>query len=126
MATSSAEEIYAEIMAGMEAEREEIKTGVHTEADEVRDYGRSIAPVYSGPPHKDVVPGAYRDSIVVEEAPDHDGMPAVRVISRSRIARILEFGTVKMHEFGTFANMAAAFGGTLDDTGEGEVAVEVP
>ena len=126
MPSSSAEEIYAEIMAGMELEREEIREGVHVEADEVRDYGRSIAPVYAGPPHKNVVPGAFRDSIVVEERPDHDGLPAARVVSHSRIAHILEFGTVTMHEFGTFANMAAHFGGTLDDTGGGEVAVEVP
>jgi hypothetical protein len=126
MATSSAEEIYGDIMAGIPAQREEIHEGVHTEADQVKDFGHSIAPVYTGPPHKDVVPGAYRDSIVVEEAPDHEGLPAVRVISRSRIARILEFGTVKMHEFGTFAAMASEFGGTLDDTGGGEVAVEVP
>lgn len=108
-------EIYAEIRAGMELEHEEIREQLREKADEVKGYAQSIAPVYQGPPHKKVEPGGFRDSILVEDAPDRDGMPAARVSSYSRIAHILEFGTVKMHEFGTFGSTAAAFGGTVDE-----------
>lgn len=129
MATSSADDIYADILAGMEGEHEEIREHVHVEGDEMKGYARSIAPVYAGPPDANVVPGAFRDSIVFEDAPDHEGMPAGRLISRSPIAHLLEFGTVHMHEFGTFAATAAAFGGEgPDDTGTdgGGVAIGVP
>src|ERR1700758_874041 len=115
MASSSAAEIMAEIMVGVELQREEIRPELHIFADEVADYARSIAPVYHGPFHEGVVSGEFRDSIQVEDAPDHDGMPAVQVSSYSPIAHLLEFGTVKMHEFGTFANTAAHFGGTGPD-----------
>src|ERR1700758_5825029 len=98
MPNSSADEIMAEIMGKMGGEREEIRDGVRKTAEEAADYGRSIAPVYHGPFHEGVVSGEYRDSIQAEDAPDHDGMPAARVSSYSRIAHLLEFGTVKMHE----------------------------
>lgn len=108
-------DIMAEIMGGMELEEEEIREQLHEFAIEVRDYAKSIAPVYEGEPHSKVVPGGFRDSIIAEDAPDHDGLPAARVSSYSRIAHLLEFGTVKMHEFGTFGATAAAFGGTVDE-----------
>lgn len=114
-------DIMAEIMGGMELEEEEIREQLHEFAIEVRDYAKSIAPVYEGEPHGKIVPGGFRDSIIDEKAPDHDGMPAERVSSYSRIAHLLEFGTSKMHEFGTFGATAAAFGGTVDQTGAGEV-----
>jgi hypothetical protein len=113
--SSDVGEIFAEIEAGMELEHDEIREQVKETAEKVRDYARSIAPVYQGEAHGKVVPGGFRDSILEEEAPDHDGLPAARVSSYSRIAHLLEFGTVKMHEFATFGNTAAAFGGTVDE-----------
>lgn len=109
-----ANDVIGEIMAGMELEKDEIRAQLHEHTVEIRDDGRSMAPVYHGPPHGEVVPGGFRDSIVDEPAPDHDNMPAERVISRSRIAYLLEFGTKHMHEFGTFGALAAKYGGTVD------------
>lgn len=108
-------EIFADIEAGMELEQEEIRAQVNETAEKVKDHARSIAPVYQGQEHGKVVPGGFRDSIIAEEAPDHDGLPAARVSSYSRIAHILEYGTVKMQEFGTFRATAAAFDGTIDE-----------
>lgn len=108
-------DIFADIQAGMELEEEEIREQVKDLAEKVRDYAKSIAPIYQGEPHGKVVPGGFRDSIIAEDAPDHDGLPAARVSSYSRIAHLLEFGTVKMHEFGTFGATAAAFDGTVDE-----------
>lgn len=109
-------EIFAEIEAGVRLDDdEEIREQVNELAGKVRDRAKSNAPVYQGQAHGKVVPGGFRDSIIAEEAPDHDGLPAARVSSYSRIAHILEYGTVKMQEFGTFRATAAAFDGTIDE-----------
>ncbi len=121
---TSAGEIFTEILAGVEASDAEIREQVNEKAVEIRDYARSIAPVYAGPPHKSVTPGEFRDSIIAEET-GHRGavgglqvpgeLPSAMVSSYDRIAHLLEFGTKTMHERGTFAAAAAAFGGTGPD-----------
>jgi hypothetical protein len=115
--SSSAAEIRAEIeakLAQSEESRAEIRHEARETAKKAAEYARGIAPVYHGPPRPDVIPGEFRDSIEVEDAPDHEGKPAARIISKSPIAHLLEYGTSKMPAAATFARTAAAFGGTPD------------
>jgi hypothetical protein len=109
--------IVAEIMALMPVD--EIKEEVNKLAREAAEYARSIAPVYHGDDSR-AKPGAYRESIHAEETePRHSEgfegvMPTARVITRSPIANLLEFGTKKMKEFGVFTQTADHFGGTVE------------
>lgn len=108
--------IQAEIKAAIVGElvQEEIRAELYIIARKVRDYAQSIAPVYDGGDPR-AQPGSFKASIKAESAPDHDGMPAAKVISRSRIAHLLEFGTSKMEKRPTFAQTASHFGGTVDE-----------
>lgn len=116
--TSTSMQIAAAIRALMPTE--EIREEVHRVAKEAADYARSIAPVYKGEPHEGVTPGSYRDSIHAESVEDRKSagvdklMPAARVITKSPIANLLEFGTSKMGEFATFAQTAEHYGGTVN------------
>jgi hypothetical protein len=111
-------QIAAEIRALMP--QSEIREEVNRIAREAAEYARNIAPVYKGEPKEGVEPGSYRDSIHAEstglkpsegfESP----MPSARVITRSPIANLLEFGTKNMTEFATFAQTADHFGGIVD------------
>jgi hypothetical protein len=115
-------EVIADVTAQIPASREEIRDKIREEGEKVAEYARTIAPVYHGGSRPDLQPGKFRDSIHYEDQHDINAMPAGMVISRSRIAHLLEFGTIHMHEIGTFAATAAAFGGTgpdsVDETGE--------
>jgi hypothetical protein len=110
-------QIAAEIRAQMPLE--EIHKEVIRVAREAAEYARSIAPVYHGDDPR-ATPGSYRDSIRSEEVESKksDGfevpMPAARVITRSPIANLLEFGTSKMPEFGVFSQTADHYGGTVE------------
>jgi len=109
-------QVIADVMAGIETTRDEIREKIREEGEKVSEYARTIAPVYHGGSRPDLQPGRFRDSIHYEDQHDINGMPAGQVISRSRIAHLLEFGTIHMHEIGTFAATAAAFGGTGPDS----------
>lgn len=110
-------QIAAEIRALMPVE------GIHEEvlrvAREAAEYARSIAPVYHGDDSR-AKPGSYRDSIHAEETEPKrtEGfevpMPAARVITRSPVANLLEFGTSKMQEAATFTQTANHYGGTVE------------
>jgi hypothetical protein len=118
--TSTAADIEAEIRAQLpdEIPLAGIAEQVHAKALEVAEYARSIAPVYKGRDPR-AKPGEYRDSITVEEIPEHRGLPAERVITRDWKAHWIEFGTAKWPEHAVFAQTAAHFGGTFDRvTGE--------
>ena len=104
-------QIHAEIMAKMP--KQEIRAEVDRIAKEGAELGRSIAPVLQEP-HAGFTPGHFRDSIHAEEADDINGLPAARIISHSRVAHLLEFGTVTMPEHATFGQIAAHYGGTID------------
>ncbi len=120
-------QVEAEILNGIHAiGHDEIREGVRAKAREIAGYARSIAPVYHGPPRADERPGEFRDSILAEDAEDKNGLPAARVISRSRIAHLLEYGTVKMEKRATFGQAAEAFGGTVDQAGPGETGEQGP
>lgn len=114
--SSSAAEIQREIEAQLVLHREEERRAVKEKAKKVAEYARSIAPVYHGPPRPDVQPGEFRDSIINEDAPDYNGRPAARVVSHSRIAHLLEYGTSKMPALAVFARTAEHFNGTPDGT----------
>lgn len=82
----------------------------HEVADDAATYAEDLAPVLKDParaPH--AVPGAYRASIKVAEAPDHDGMPAYKVFTELEYARFLEYGTKYIEEFAIFAKTASHF-----------------
>jgi hypothetical protein len=120
-------QIMAEIMAQLP--EEEIREQVRETAKEAAEYARTIAPVYHGESRPSAVAGEYRDSIHDEDAPDHDGMPAAMVISRSRIAHFVEYGIAGTGKFpadeaAVFAKTAIKFGGTgpdiVDETGPGD------
>jgi len=110
-------QIAAEIRSLMPVD--EIHEEVIRVAREAAGYARSIAPVYHGDDPR-ATPGSYRDSIHAEETGPKKSegfevpMPAARVITRSPIANLLEFGTSKMPEFGVFSQTADHYGGTVE------------
>ncbi len=119
--------IAAEIRALMPVE--EIKEEINRVAREAAKHARTIAPVYSGDDPR-AKPGSYRDSIHAEETEPKEAkgfdhlMPAARVITRSPIANLVEFGSKKMKEHAVFAQTADHYGGTVEvekdahDTGQ--------
>jgi hypothetical protein len=121
--TSTAADIEAEIRAQLpeEIELSGVAEQVHAKALEVAEYARSIAPVYEGRDPR-AKSGEYRDSIHVEEIPEHRGLPAEQVITRDFKAHWIEFGTAKWPEHAVFAQTAEHFGGTFDRaTGEASI-----
>jgi hypothetical protein len=114
--------IEAEILAQM-AVSTEVQHGLDELSGEVRDYAKSIAPVFGDrPPHRDAPPkgseGDFRDSIQVEKVAGE--LDVRRVISRDDpMAVWQELGTRHMPEYAVFAKAAAMFGGSGPVVDEG-------
>jgi hypothetical protein len=104
---STAAEWVAEIAAQIPEQRT-IQRWPKIVADAAAEYARSIAPV-GGAVSRDRHPGEFRDSIKSEDAPDHDGLPAARVVSDLRQASYIEYGTARTPEHATFAKTVAHF-----------------
>lgn len=95
----------------------EVTHALDEKAAEMRDFAKSIAPVFGDkPPKRDEPPmggspGQFRDSITVENVAGETDVR--RVISRDDpVAGWQELGTRHMPEYAVFAQTAAHFGGT--------------
>lgn len=111
----STSSIEAEIRRKLRAQAE-VERGVQEQAEDVRDYWRSISPVDEG---------AYAASIHVEKRPPVDGLPRRAVVADNWKAHFLEFGTGEpgpTPALNLSAKAAARFGGTSGE-GPGEVRV---
>lgn len=74
-------------------------------AEDARDHWKSISPVRTG---------AYRDATHVEKRPDHNDLPARRVVNDDEKAEYIEFGTggeTPTEAFAPMAETAVRFGG---------------
>jgi hypothetical protein len=113
--------IEFEITEAMKSDPE-IDEKLNKLANEVCEFAQSIAPVFGetghderreSPPNDE--PGAYRDSIHVEE---RKGNHVRRVVSYDYKAIWIELGSAHMPEYAVFAKTAAHFGGTGPDFGD--------
>ena len=114
---SNVRESQANIAAQIEAElredareRARIESETREQAEEVRDYARSISPVESG---------AYAAAWQVAKRPhiNEQGLSVWRVSNHDFKARWIEYGTgdpLPTPEFAVARKTAAKFGGTVD------------
>lgn len=129
MARNSSAALAAEIAEKIRRDAE-VRVKSKEQAEEVRDYARSIAPVRTG---------KFAASIKVEKRGDGpNGLPHYWVGTRDWRAHFIEYGTgpdpddsqspfgpnTPTPEFAVFAKIAAHFGGTTDSGIEAEVEVE--
>lgn len=90
-----------------------VKAGVEKKAQAAAEYWASIAPVFGDlPPKRDApaygAPGAYRDSITVQDMSDADGA-RMRVQDTDFKAKWIEFGNKHMPEYAPRAKTKAQF-----------------
>lgn len=112
MASSSVDDVLAEINAQVLEQRELIRGELHEFVDRGVDFAQSIAPVGgAGDPH----PGQFRDSIHGEDREDRRGLPAASIVSNLPTAGFIEFGTEKTPEHGTFAKTRSYLQDQADD-----------
>jgi hypothetical protein len=90
-----------------------VQEGVGKKAEKVQAYWQGLAPVFGDkPPHRAApkygAPGAYRDSIVVEDRPD-GFTPGKRVKDTDFKSRWIEFGSAHMPTYAPAAKTSAHF-----------------
>ena len=90
-----------------------VHAAVQKKAGAVREYWKSISPVFGDkPPHRSVpahgAPGAYRDSIATADMTDFEG-PRARVQAHDFKARWIEYGSSHMPTYAPKAKVLAEF-----------------
>jgi hypothetical protein len=90
-----------------------VQAGVEKKAQAVQEYWQSISPVFGDkPPKREApsygAPGAYRDSITIEDHPSGD-VPGKRVKDTDFKAKWIEFGNAHMPTYAPRAKTKAKF-----------------